>query len=297
MELEKIKRVVVINAGPIGSQIAQLFSQVGEYPVMLMDVKDELVNNGIQAIRGGLKRFYVDKGKMKREEMDEIVNRIKGTTDIAEAVETADFVVESAEENLNIKRDIFKQLDKSAPPDTILASNTIFLDITAIANATNRPDKVVGMHFFEPTLIMKLIEVVRAATTSDETVAVTVALAKQLGKEPVICKGFSYGHLANRAYFGMVDEAVQMIWERVGSPEDIDKTLKLGYNLPMGPLEVGDFAGFWGILASAEQDRIREAGPEKGHLHPLIRMMVEAGYPGGRGKKGIYDFHREVLSK
>lgn len=297
MELEKLKQVVVINAGPIGSQIAQLFSQVGKYPVMLMDVKDELVNNGIQAIRGGLKRFYVDKGKMKREEMDEIVNRIKGTTDIAEAVETADFVVESAEENLNIKRDIFKQLDKSAPPDTILASNTIFLDITAIANATNRPDKVVGMHFFEPTLIMKLIEVVRAATTSDETVAVTVALAKQLGKEPVICKGFSYGHLANRAYFGMVDEAVQMIWERVGSPEDIDKTLKLGYNLPMGPLEVGDFAGFWGILASAEQDRIREAGPEKGHLHPLIRMMVEAGYPGGKGKKGIYDFHREVLSK
>lgn len=297
MELEKIKQMAIINAGPIGCQIAQLFSQVGKYPVTMMDVETELVNDGIQAIKDSLKRFFVDKGKMKQEEMDEIASRIKGTTDIAEAVKEADFVVESAEENLNVKRNIFKELDKNAPPDTILASNTIFLDMTAIANATKRPDKVVGMHFFEPTLIMKLIEVVKAATTSDETMALTIGLAKKLGKEPVVCKGFSYGHLANRAYFGMIDEAVQMVWERVAPPEDIDKALKLGYNLPMGPLEVGDFAGFWSILALAEQDRIREAGPEKGHLHPLIRMMVAAGYVGGRGKKGIYDFYRDVLSK
>ena len=297
MKLERIKQVAVINAGPIASQIAQLFSQVGKYPVMLMDVETELVNNGIQAISGGLKRFFVDKGKMKQDEMDEIVNRIKGTTDIAEAVKNADFVVEGAEENLAAKRDIFRQLDKSAPPDTILASNTIFLDMTAIANATNRPDKVVGMHFFEPMTVMRLVEVVKGATTSDESMAVTIALAEKLGKDPVVCKGFSYGHLANRAYFGMVDEAVQMVWERVAPPEAIDKTLKLGYNLPMGPLEVGDFAGFWGILALAEQDRIREAGPQKGHLHPLVRMMAAAGYVGGRGNKGIYDFYRDVLSE
>lgn len=297
MELEKIKRVAVINAGPIGSQIAQLFSQVGKYSVVMMDFDSELVNNGIEAIKAGLKRYYVDKGKMEQNEMDEIVNRIRGVTDIAEAVKNADFVVEAAEENLNVKRDIFKALDKSAPPDIILASNTIFLNITAIANVTKRPDKVVGMHFFEPTNIMRLVEVNTAATTSEETIAVTVALAKKLGKEPVVCKGFSFGHLANRAYFGMLDEAIQMVWERIASPEDIDKTLKLGYNLPMGPLEVGDFAGFWGMLALSEQDRIREQGPEKGHLHPLVRMMVEAGYPGGRGQKGIYDFYREVLGK
>jgi 3-hydroxybutyryl-CoA dehydrogenase len=169
--------------------------------------------------------------------------------------------------------------------------------MTAVANVTGRPDKVVGMHFFEPTLVMKLIEVVRGAITSNETVEVTIALAKKLGKEPIICKGYSFGHLANRAYFGMLDEAVQMLWERVGSPEDIDKALKMGYNLPMGPFEVGDFAGFWGLLASAEQDRMREAGPIKGHLHPLLRMMAEAGYSGGPGNKGIYDFYRDVLSK
>lgn len=223
MDLDSIKQIAVINAGPIGSQIAQLLAQVGGYPVILMDVEDRLVDSGIESIREGLKRFFVDKGRMKQEEMHGIVNRITGTTDIHEAVKSADFVIESAEENLNSKRDIFKQLDETSPTDTILASNTIFLDMTAIANATSKPEKVVGMHFFEPTLVMKLIEVVRGANTSDETTDMTVALAEKLGKEVITCKGFSYGHLANRAYFGMLAEAVQMLWERVGTPEDIDK--------------------------------------------------------------------------
>jgi len=297
MTLEDIKQVAVIGANPIGCQIAQLLAQIGGYPVALMDVKQESVDSGIQSIQGGIKRFFVDKGKMTQSEMDGIAKRIKGTTSMTEAVAQAELVVESIGQTLEVKREVFKQLDKVAPSHAILASNTVLVGMTAVANVTGRPDKVVGMHFFEPTLVMKLIEVVRGAVTSDETVEVTMALAKKLGKEPIICRGYGFGHLANRAYFGMLDEAVQMVWERVASPEDIDKALKMGYNLPMGPLEVSDFAGFWGILAVAEEDRVREAGPIKGHLHPLLRMMAEAGYPGGPGNKGIYDFYRDVFSK
>jgi 3-hydroxybutyryl-CoA dehydrogenase len=153
------------------------------------------------------------------------------------------------------------------------------------------------MHFFNPVAMMKLVEVVKGAKTSENTVDVTISLATLLQKEPVVCWDASYGFLANRAYFAMRMEAVQMVWERVAPPGEIDKALKLGYNLPMGPLELADMGGSWGIYASSEEDRVRELGSEKGKLHPLIRLMVRAGYTGGAGKKGIYDFYKEVLSK
>lgn len=159
-----------------------------------------------------------------------------------------------------------------------------------MASVTNRPEKVVGMHFFNPVTLMKLIEIVRGARTSDETVEVACNLALKLGKEPVLCRDSSYGFLANRAYIAMGKEAIQMVWERVASPEEIDKALKLGYNLPMGPLEVLDFTGTWQILVASQQDAMRELGPEKGHLHPLVRMMDRAGY------SKIYDFWKDVLS-
>lgn len=295
--LENIRHVAVIGAGRMGSQIAQLLSRVGKYSVTIVDVSDELVNNGLKSIEADLKRFFVDKGKMTENEMKEIVSRIKGTTSIAEAAKNADFVIEAAIENLEIKKKIFAELDKNAPPNTILASNTSGLSITEMASATKRPEKVAGMHFFNPVAVMRLVEVVKGAFTSDETANVVCELAKKLGKEPVICKDVSYGFLANRAYGGMMREAIEMVWERVASPEDIDKALKLGYNLPMGPLELGDMTGSWGLMASSEQDRIREMGPEKGSLHPLVRWMVRAGYTGGTGKKGIYAFWKEVLSK
>jgi len=297
MELNNVKQVAVIGAGAMGSQITQLLSLVGGYSVTITDVKDEFVNNGIQFIKDGLKRYFVDKGKITQAQMEEVVGRIKGTTSSANATKNADFVIEAVLEDLALKRNIFKELDENAPPDTILASNTSSLNITEMARMTKRPDKVIGMHFFNPVAVMKLVEVIKGPLTSDETVGVTTELVRKLGKEPVLCKDFSYGFLANRAYGGMSREAVQMVWERVASPEDIDKALKLGYNLPMGPLELGDFTGGWALSASSEQDRTRELGPEKGQLHPLVRMMVRAGYTGGRGKKGIYDFYREILSK
>ncbi|MCK4362571.1 MAG: 3-hydroxyacyl-CoA dehydrogenase family protein [Dehalococcoidia bacterium] len=292
-----MKNVAVIGGGTMGSQIAELLSNVGGYHVMLWSRKDETVKRGLDSIDQRLKKFFVDKDKMSPAQMDRIVGRIKGTTDISQAAKNADFVIESVAENLDIKKEVFKKLDENAPANAILASNSSQLNITEMASATNRPDKVLGMHFSNPVGVMKLVEVVRGTLTSDETVDLVCALSKKLGKEPVVCKDFSFGFVANRAYRALRMEAVQMLWERVASPQDIDKALKLGYNLPMGPLELGDFSGAWGTYAVSEEDAMREMGPEKGRLHPLIRMMVRAGYTGGRHGKGIYAFWDDMMSK
>jgi 3-hydroxybutyryl-CoA dehydrogenase len=229
--------------------------------------------------------------------MGAIMERIKGTTSIAEVGKNSDFVIEAAIENLDIKRKIFKELDEHAPANTILTSNTSQLPITEMSKATNRTDRVVGTHFFNPVAVMKLVEVITPPMVSEATVKVTVALMTKVGKEPVVCKDISMGFLANRAYAVMVYEACQMVWERVASPQDIDKSLKLGYNFPMGPLELFDYTGGWAIHAASEGDRIREMGDEKGRIHPLMRLLVRSGYGGGLGKKGMYAFWDDVLSK
>jgi 3-hydroxybutyryl-CoA dehydrogenase len=297
MKLEDIKKVAFLDAGQIGYQAAQLFAHVGGYRVVLWDTDNAKIEGGIKAIGDDLQKFQVDRGKITPGEKKVIMDRISGTTDIAEAVKDVDFVSECCAEDLELKKDIFKKLDQYAPADAILASNPICLDIAAIAAATTKPERVIGFHFFEPTSVMKLIEIIEGPNTAATVVDTAVALAQKLGKDPVICRGFSYGHIANRAYFGMVKAAIEMVWERVASPADIDKALKLGYNLPMGPLAVGDYAGFWGIFARAEKDAMREADPVAGHLHPLLRSMVAAGYPGGKGQKGVYAFYDEVLNR
>ena len=294
MELEKIKQVTVIGAGTMGSQIAEVFSRVGKYAVTMVDTTDERTNAGYQAIQTRLKKHFVEKGKMTTTEADEVLARIKRTTDIGEASKNADFVTEAVFENLALKKSVFKQVDDAAASHAIIASNTSALSITEMAATTKRPDKVVGTHYFNPVAVMKLVEVVRGALTSSETIDTTQALMQKLRKSPVVCKD-TFGFLANRAHVAMVREAVQMVWERVAPPQDIDKALREGYNLPMGPLEVYDYTGGWAILASSEQDKVKELG-ETGRLHPLVRMMIRAGYT-GKPNKGIYDFWNEVLAK
>lgn len=296
MKVENIKRVAVIGAGNMGAQIAQQLSQVGQYQVEIVDIDDGIVGRGLGGIRTRLRKFFVDKNKMTQNEMEEVMGRISGTTDMAKAVKGVDFVIESITEKMDIKRTVFKQLDESARPETIFSSNTSALNITDMGIVTGRPDKVVGMHFFNPVAVMKLVEVVRGTSTSNDTVDVTCALSRKLGKEPVVCTDYSYGFLANRVYDAMSREAAQMVWEHVASPEDIDKAVKLGYNLPMGPLELEDMAGGWGLKAHGEEARIKEIG-EKGRLPAIIKIMVRAGYSGGPGKKGIYDFWKEVMNR
>jgi len=291
MKFGEISKTTVIGAGTMGAQIADLLSRIGGYKVNMVDINDDLVRKGFQLIDQRLERFFVSKGKITAEEKRMIMNRIKGYTSIEEAARGADLAIEAVVEKMAIKKEIFKKLDEVAPVHAILASNTSYLNISEMASATKRPEKVVGIHFFNPVAVMQLVEVVRGGRTSDETIGVACDLAKTLGKEPVVCRDTSYGFLANRAYRVFIEEAVQMVWERVATPEEIDKALKLGYNLPMGPLELGDMVGGWSIRASSEEDAIKELGSEKGRLHPLTRAMVRAGY------NKIYDYWREVLSK
>ena len=291
MKAGEMKKTTVIGAGTMGAQIAEVLSRMGGYEVNMVDINDDLVRKGFESINQRLDRFFVSKGKLTPEEKKNIVNRIKGFTSLEEASRGTDLVIEAAVEKMTLKKDIFKKLDESAPVHTILASNTSYLNISEMASATKRPEKVVGIHFFNPVAVMQLVEVVRGGRTSNETIEVACDLAKRLGKEPVVCKDTSYGFLANRAYRALTDEAIQMVWERVASPEEIDKALKLGYNLPMGPLELIDMVGGWAIRASSEEDAIKEQGPERGRLHPLVRAMVRASYA------KIYDYWKDVLSK
>ena len=295
MGIENIKQVAVIGAGTMGMGIADLCARIGGYQVVMMDTTDELVQRGLQNVRNSLQKFFVDKGKITADEMAAIVGRIKPTTSIAEAARQADFVIEAVFENLQLKKDVFRQLDEAAPPHTILVTNTSNQNVTEMASATKRPDKVGGMHFFNPVAVMKLVEVVQAPLTSEETAKTTFDLCLKLGKEPVYCRD-TYGFLANRAVRSR-DDAVELLWAHISTPEDIDKAVRLGYNRPMGPLELGDLTGGWGLAVSSEDDAIKELGFDKGHIHPLVRMMVRAGYTGGLGKKGIYDFWKDVLSK
>jgi 3-hydroxybutyryl-CoA dehydrogenase len=291
MKIGDIKKTTVIGAGTMGAQIAEVLSRRGGYEVSMVDINDDLVRKGFQLIDQRLERFFVSKGKITAEEKKIIMNRITGYTRIEEAARGSDLVIEAVVEKMALKKEIFKNLDEGAPAHAILASNTSYLNISEMASATKRPEKVVGIHFFNPVAVMQLVEVVRGGRTSAETIEIACDLAKKLGKEPVVCRDTSYGFLANRAYRAMIEETVQMVWERVASPEEIDLALKLGYNLPMGPLELGDMVGGWSIRASSEEDAIRELGSEKGRMHPLTRAMVRAGY------SKIYDYWREVLSK
>lgn len=295
MKLEDIKKTAIIGAGAMGNQIAELFSRLLAYEVNITDVSAQFVGNGIKSISDRLERFYVAKGKMTADEKAAVMGRIKGTYSVEDAVQGVDFVIEAVPEIMSIKQEIFRKLDELLR-DALLTSNTSTLNLTEMVAGTKRPDRIVTMHFFNPVAMMKLVEVVRGAHTSDETVDTVVALAKKLGKEPVVCRDTSNGFLANRAYDALRAEAVNIVWEKVASPQDVDNALKYGYNLPAGPLELGDQLGSWGRRVEMEADKVKELG-EKGRVHPLIKTMVRAGYPGGSGKKGMYDFWKEVLSK
>lgn len=285
-----ISKAAVIGMGLMGSQLAEILA-LGKIEVAAVDASDELLRQGIQGIDTRLERFSVSKGKMSPEEKAAIMKRIRGFTAIDGAVRDVDFAIEAVSERMSLKKEVFQEMDKRAPQEAVLASNTSFQNISEIASATAKPDRVVGMHFFNPVNKMRLVEIVRGARTSEDTVETACALARELGKEPVVCKDISYGFLANRAYTPMIMEAAQMVWERVAPPEEIDKALKLGYNLPMGPLELVDFVGGWSVFVTSEEDAIRELGPEKGRLNPLVRAMSRAGYT------RIYDYWKDVLSK
>lgn len=288
MEAKDIKRVVVLGAGVMGNGITQVAAQAG-YEVTMTDISDELAQRGLANIDRNLQRS-VDRERITAEEKQAILGRIK-TAAKMEAAAESDLVIEVIPENLQLKQQTFKQLDEICRPEVIIASNTSAIPIIEMAKVTKRLDKVVGLHFYNPPPVMRLIELVRTVATSDETVATAKKFGESLGKTVVVCAD-SPGFIANRALLPYFVEAIQMLEAGVASAEDIDNACMLGYNLPMGPLAVCDLVGldqFYLILSSL-YDSFKDT---KYAPPPLLKQMVAAGRLGRKTGRGFHDYTKK----
>lgn len=279
-----IRTVAVLGAGTMGHGIAQVGAAVGCH-VRLFDIDEDAVDAGIARVRGNLEKG-IERGKVTAEERDTVLSHIEGSTAIGDAVDGADLVIEAAPESMELKESIFRQVDAAAPDHAILATNTSSLSIGQIASVTGDPTRFVGMHFFNPVHIMKLVEVVWGPATSDATREAAVGFARRLGKEPIVVKD-APGFASSRLGIVLGMEAIRMVEEGVASPEDIDKAMELGYRHPMGPLKLTDLVGLDVRLGIAEY--LHETlGSDAFEPPALLRQMVDAGKLGKKSGEGFY---------
>ncbi len=276
-------KIMVLGAGTMGAGIVQVAAQAG-IDVIVRDIKQEFVDRGIKGIEKTLGKS-VDKGRMTAEEKDAVMGRITGTVDLALAAD-CDLVIEAAIEVMDIKKAIFKELNEVCNADCILATNTSALSITEIAVASGRPDKVVGMHFFNPVPAMKLVELIRGAATSQETYDKVKEISVQMGKTPVEISE-APGFVVNRLLIPMINEAFYTLMEGVANAEDIDTSMKLGAGHPMGPLALGDLIGL-DVCLAIMQTLHREFGDDKYRPCPLMAKYVRAGKLGNKTGEGVF---------
>lgn len=285
----EIKKVGVLGAGAMGNGIAQLAAQIG-CEVVMRDIEDAFVERGMKSIDRFLSKS-VEKGKLEAKEKDTIMGRIKGTTDMAD-LKDVDFLVEAVLEDLDLKKKVFKELDELCRPEVILSSNTSSMSITEIATATSRPDKICGMHFFNPAPLMRLVEIIRGYYTSDETVATATELAKKMGKVTVEVKKDSPGFIVNRIMTPHFLEAIKMLEEGIATAEDIDTAVKNGLNYPMGPFELMDLTGI-DIAYHVTEYFHKELNQELKWIAPtLMKSMIKAGKLGRKTRAGWYDYKK-----
>ncbi len=280
-----MKKIGVLGTGTMGAGIIQVMAQNG-FEVVLRARRESSVEKGIATVEKNLDRL-VSKEKMTAEEKAEIMGRIKGSTDIA-IVKDADLIIEAATEDMEQKKALFKELDELCKPGTIIATNTSSLSITEIAAATGRPDKIIGMHFFNPVPMMKLVEIIKGLATSDETRDIILKLTTDIGKTPVEVAE-APGFVVNRILVPMINEAIGILADGVAKAEEIDEAMKLGANHPIGPLALGDLIGLDVCLAIMEV-LYSEFGDSKYRPHPLLRKMVRGEKLGRKSGEGFFKY-------
>lgn len=271
----------------MGHGITQVAAQIGKYEVYMRDIEQRFIDNGINMIRKSLQKF-VSKGQITEAEMNETLARIHPTLDLKEAVSNADLIIEAVPENIELKKATFSEVDTLAPPHAIIASNTSSISITELGSATKRPEKVCGMHFFNPPQLMKLVEIIKGAKTSDETIQTVMEVAQKMGKETVLVKKDVPGFIVNRILTPALNEAVALYWEGVADRDDIDKAIKLGLNWPMGPLMLLDYIGADTVLSITEV--LSKEINVKFQANPGLKQMVRAKLLGRKTGKGFYDW-------